>query len=383
MPIALGSYSQSLILTSQDNGHAFILRRYDTGAISLTTMFRAAFPLATEAEERTELQWVKDNHDLSGNNGSNRESHITRLAGTWVDPSLAVKLGDQYALGSLIKIVVDAQPDPNVSYKRSAKSAAASSAVTDGHQTTPTAPSTHANGLSQQISNTSILANAGSMSLPKAPTSRASPVSNRATVGSLPTPSPTAPQPNPPKRRKESSPVSHSTDSSSAKTPLRRSNRTKSPVPKSVAQSTPARSPKKRVDQLTPASDKVVVDEEGEKVEEMTTKELHDQDIREQKKLIEDLKAQRAVMEKEKAERAEREGDDEMAAEEEDPSTLPSTSKKRAREEGEPEFKFEFKEPEVGEREIATNGRVRFQLEPRTRSFAWGVAAFAMGMGAM
>jgi len=64
--------------------------------------------------------------------------------------------------------------------------------------------------------------------------------------------------------------------------------------------------------------------------------------------------------------------------EEDTPATL-----KRAREDEE-ELRFDFKEPEVGERTIATNRRVsRFQMEPRTKSFAWGVAAFAVGMGAV
>jgi hypothetical protein len=40
--------------------HAFILRRYDTDAISLTTMFKVAFPGATEEEETREMDWVGD-----------------------------------------------------------------------------------------------------------------------------------------------------------------------------------------------------------------------------------------------------------------------------------------------------------------------------------
>lgn len=38
--------------------HAFILRRYDTNAISLTTMFKVAYPGATEEEETREMDWV-------------------------------------------------------------------------------------------------------------------------------------------------------------------------------------------------------------------------------------------------------------------------------------------------------------------------------------
>lgn len=43
-----------------NNAHAFILRRYDTNAISLTTMFKVAFPGATEEDERREMDWVHE-----------------------------------------------------------------------------------------------------------------------------------------------------------------------------------------------------------------------------------------------------------------------------------------------------------------------------------
>jgi len=119
------------------------------------------------------------------------------------------------------------------------------------------------------------------------------------------------------------------------------------------------------------------VDEEDEGVEDgVAGSELRHQDIAEQKKLIEDLKAKRDA---EARSKAVHEADESMEEEQEEATgTL-----KRVREEEEV-LKFEFKEPEVGERVIATNRRVgRFQMEPRTKSFAWGVAAFALGMGAV
>lgn len=108
------------------------------------------------------------------------------------------------------------------------------------------------------------------------------------------------------------------------------------------------------------------VDEEGQLVEDgVAGTELMEEDIKSQKALLEDLARQRA-------------GEPGM-----DTSEQASALKKREREEGEP-LKFEFKEPETQERAIATNSRVnRFNLEPRTKSFAWGVAAFAVGMGAV
>jgi hypothetical protein len=81
-------------------------------------------------------------------------------------------------------------------------------------------------------------------------------------------------------------------------------------------------------------------------------------DVAEQQELIKNLKAQRADGMR----------DDDGKA-------------KRSREEDDSPLQFEFKEPEVGERAIVTNKRV--WMEPRTKSAVWGVAAFAIGMGAV
>jgi hypothetical protein len=56
------------------NSHAFILRRYDTDAISLTTMYKVAFPGASEDDEKREMDWVS----------RSRNSGISRLSD---DPS--------------------------------------------------------------------------------------------------------------------------------------------------------------------------------------------------------------------------------------------------------------------------------------------------------
>jgi len=132
----------------------------------------------------------------------------------------------------------------------------------------------------------------------------------------------------------------------------------------------------KREEIVTPAgSDETVVDEEGEGIEDgVAGSELHRQDIAEQKKLIEDLKVKRDADLRSVVNGV----DEPMETVVDAPATL-----KRVREDKE-ELRFDFKEPEVGERAISTNRRVsRFQMEPRTKSFAWGVAAFAVGMGAV
>ena len=118
----------------QPNGHAFILRRFDTGAISLTTMYRAAFPGAKDEDEKRETTWVKDNHELLGNNGSTKEPKIIRLAGTWVDPDLAVEIAETYALGDIIALIAKAVPDPKAVYRRSSKGASPKARRIQMHQ---------------------------------------------------------------------------------------------------------------------------------------------------------------------------------------------------------------------------------------------------------
>ncbi|KAF9475395.1 hypothetical protein BDN70DRAFT_883763 [Pholiota conissans] len=370
------------IETPTDTGHAFILRRFDTGAISLTTMFRAAFPNASDSDERQEIQWVRDTYDLSGNNGSTKDAHITRLAGTWVSPSVALELGKAYALNEIIEAVVQATPDPNGNYRRSGKAAA---------NATPTQPTiTPAKGISPTESTFSALSTTAVVEGPTSVVVSKPPSAAR----SLPTPSPTANIP-PSKRRKESSPAPTSQSSkppssraspapSKAATP-RRSARTKSPAPRSAAATTVMRTPKatrssvrKEIVATTSVtlgdSELTVVEEESQLVEDgVAGSELHDEDIREQQKLIQDLKSKRE---------AAKAAVEPVQMDVSEGSSLGS-KKKREREEEEPEFRFEFRESETQERPIATNRRVgRFHLEPRAKSFAWGLAAFAVGMGA-
>ena len=71
-----------------------MLRRYDTGSISLTTMWKAAFPTASAAAEKDETSWVKKHFDISG------PAEIIRLAGTWLPIPIARQLGAEYKLTS-------------------------------------------------------------------------------------------------------------------------------------------------------------------------------------------------------------------------------------------------------------------------------------------
>jgi len=107
--------------------------------------------------------------------------------------------------------------------------------------------------------------------------------------------------------------------------------------------------------------------------------ELYEQDILDQKRLIDDLKKAKA----EKL-RAKEELVDEEMEESEEESQEPAKLK-RIRQEEEEQLTFNFKEPETEERQIASNRRVegRFNLQPRAKSLAWGIAAFPVGMGAV
>ncbi|OCH95377.1 hypothetical protein OBBRIDRAFT_574618 [Obba rivulosa] len=339
-------------------GHAFILRRLDTGAISLTTMFRAAFPTASEEAERNEANWVKASFDTAGANKSGK----ARFAGTWVNPDVAVEIAESYSLGEVIPALAAAAPDPNVVYRRSTKT----------HQ--------------------------GMLQTPTASPATRPPTSSPIDVG-----------PTPAKRRREASPTASvlATHGSMAGSDVgspppspapRRSARLKSPVPTTNVSILTQKTTKvvRNVRQGTLASggsDDTAVDEEATEVAKVTEPSMQE-DVREQQELIARLKAEKAAKEaKEVAEKTIAEeqaaeapvggGEEAVAAE-----VLEVRLQKRQREEEHTELQFAFKEPQEAaaeERTIATNRRVGRlqQMPPERKSLAWGALAFAAGLGAM
>lgn len=60
-----------------------IVRRFDTDEISITTAFRAAFPTATDAEERTEMDWVRRTFPDVHMDSVQRRPGIVPLSGLW------------------------------------------------------------------------------------------------------------------------------------------------------------------------------------------------------------------------------------------------------------------------------------------------------------
>jgi hypothetical protein len=302
-------------------------------------MFRASFPTASDESERIEANWVKANFDNSGGNRPGK----ARFAGTWVPTDVAISIASDYSLGDIISPLLDAKPDPNTEYRKSSRALQ--------QQQTPDKD----------------------LSAPK----------------QLPTPSPSMSTPNPPKRRREASPASTKSPSIAASSPTksplapastRRSQRTTSPAPPpspklaspKVASPVKAakviRSPLKtrRMEVVTPAgSDETAVEDDLPEVPGPDANE----DIREQKEMIEAFKAQR----------------ESQAADDRDEGIDGGSEKKREREEEDPSLQFTFKEPETQDRKIATNKRIPRlpEMTPERRSFAWGIAAFAAAVGAM
>ncbi|OJT07457.1 hypothetical protein TRAPUB_1700 [Trametes pubescens] len=333
------------------SGHAFILRRLDTGAISLTTMFRAAYPNASEEAEKGETNWVKIAFDTAGANKSGK----ARFAGTWVTPDVALYLAENYGLSSIIPALAAAVPDPNTTFRR----------ARNAQQPTP---------------NASPAAEPG-----PAPAKRhrhESPTSPAPAAASTVKDTPGVP-PSPPPSRSAASP------------PPRRSARLKSPAaPTSPAQplvapKTPRTRKAAREAMPTPAgSDETAVDEDVEaaKIAEPNVEE----DIREQKELIAKLKADREAAKAQKQQEEEEEAPSPSQREtEKELMEDESAGVKRSREEETQELRFNFKQAgeteDVAERAVATNSRVRVltQLPPERKSLAWGALAFAAGMGAM
>ena len=63
-----------------------IIKRFDTGAVSASSLFRAAFPTATEEEEAAEMVWIsKGSRNRYGDTRAAGLEHdeTKKLSGTW------------------------------------------------------------------------------------------------------------------------------------------------------------------------------------------------------------------------------------------------------------------------------------------------------------
>jgi hypothetical protein len=83
--------SSTLVSLTNPNPNLNPLPSFHIPSSESSYNFRAAFPNASDSEEKLEVAWTTDTYDLSGNNGSTRDFHITRLqrrlAGVWDDVS--------------------------------------------------------------------------------------------------------------------------------------------------------------------------------------------------------------------------------------------------------------------------------------------------------
>lgn len=286
-------------------------------------MFRAAYPAASEDAEKAELSWIKANYDLSGANKSGK----SRFAGVWATIDVALTIADTYSISHLLPPLIEAKPNAAQTYSKSKQKQVAQ----------PLTPQ--------------------------------------------PTPESPVKSSGPNKRRKPSSPqpALHLSPAPSPSTVVspRRSTRLKSPAPAAVVPLplSPRRTPKPlRIrDELVEATvrDAQRLQEEAAAlVQEVEQDPLMEHEIEEQHELIERLKAERAA----------RDQDDAM-----DNESNGTSGVKRTIAEVEPPLQLNIREPETEVRKLATNSRIRGlqNMAPERKSLAWGVAAFAAGIGAM
>ncbi|GAA6031851.1 hypothetical protein JCM8097_002020 [Rhodosporidiobolus ruineniae] len=80
-------------------GH--IIKRFDTDAVSASSLFRAAFPSATTEEEAVEMRWIAvgsrgqyGDTVAAGNEGDETK----KLSGTWVPSTHALALAEEYGV---------------------------------------------------------------------------------------------------------------------------------------------------------------------------------------------------------------------------------------------------------------------------------------------
>ncbi|KLO09897.1 hypothetical protein SCHPADRAFT_943300 [Schizopora paradoxa] len=334
-------------------GHAFVLRRFDTGAISLTTMFRAAFPSAHQDTENTENQWVKANFDNRDTNGSGKDpSARLRLAGTWVTAEVAQYLAAEYNLEHIIRPLANAQPESHQPYRRSTKASPQKPATTSS---TATASDAHPNKRRKESSPLPVPESAPAPPTPThvdLRTTTAPRRSGRSTVSPAPSQQSRASRTKPPSKRTAQRVTATSTTTTSTtivtngKEPIRLA--------------TPAESD-------APDYDNDIAEIPGPDISA---------DIAEQKELIAKLKAERD------AGKQALDVDTSMDPDEPEDS---GSQLKRSREEAEKPLQFDFKEPSspTTERAIATNSRLRLpRLEPQQKSAAWGALWFAAGLTA-
>ncbi|GAA5821454.1 hypothetical protein JCM11251_004632 [Rhodosporidiobolus azoricus] len=89
-------------------GH--IIKRFDTNAISASSLFRAAFPFATTDEELAEMRWIAvGSRGQYGDTATAGLEHdeTKKLSGTWIPAKHALTLAEEYGVARFTADLVD------------------------------------------------------------------------------------------------------------------------------------------------------------------------------------------------------------------------------------------------------------------------------------
>ncbi|KAM0754551.1 hypothetical protein T439DRAFT_321586 [Meredithblackwellia eburnea MCA 4105] len=89
-------------------GH--IIKRFDTNAVSASSLFRAAFPTATDTDEEVEMKWIS-----KGCRGKYGDTHAAglehdetkKLSGTWIPVNKAAALAREYSVLKFAQELID------------------------------------------------------------------------------------------------------------------------------------------------------------------------------------------------------------------------------------------------------------------------------------
>ncbi|KAK4053452.1 hypothetical protein OIV83_001619 [Microbotryomycetes sp. JL201] len=89
-------------------GH--IIKRFDTGAVSASSLFRAAFPTASSEDEATEMAWIRKGS--KGKYGDTRKAgaehdETQKLSGVWIPAESAHILAKEYGILRFAQDVID------------------------------------------------------------------------------------------------------------------------------------------------------------------------------------------------------------------------------------------------------------------------------------
>ncbi|CAB43057.1 integral nuclear inner membrane protein Bqt4 [Schizosaccharomyces pombe] len=110
----------------------FLMRMAKDSSISATSMFRSAFPKATQEEEDLEMRWIRDNLN---------PIEDKRVAGLWVPPADALALAKDYSMTPFINALLEASSTPST-YATPSRPTAQKSETSEGEPESSTSATT-------------------------------------------------------------------------------------------------------------------------------------------------------------------------------------------------------------------------------------------------